>query len=258
MAKKKVKHSVRKSLGPLRLKLKALVDEANKRIQALFSAGSHSKALEEATRTQLKSRRSHDTLFEWDLPRTRDINREFARVQAFLSDYTSTPLGSEAFGKGMQRGLFGGQFRKDGGYGADPTQIDKETAERVFDIYHKAIDTKGGWERVMGYLKASHTGLVDYGSEELINAIYDMFEQGTMEEASIALGRVAVDSEDYDSYIQAKAELLIQEMIDSYDRISEMERAGVDYGLLESATERQERIRKWKWRIEREGYKNWK
>lgn len=244
-----------KPLDNTRMMLKKLVDEANRRVAELADEQLESKAVYEATRTQLPSRRNSDNLFEWNLPRTRDINREFARVTAFLNDMTSMVGGTQEFISGLTHGIFGGQYRANGGYGADPNYVDKDTAERVFKIYHEALRSKGGWERVMGYLKASHTGLVDYGSEELINAIYDMFEGGSMEDAASIYGP-DLTSEDYDDFIRKKAEDLIQRMIDSYDTISKMEQEGVDYGILESKEARTERINKWRWKIEREGLKN--
>lgn len=88
MAKKKSKKKVKRtSLQPLREQLALLTEEANQRVAALGAKGLQSRAIQEALRTQLPSRRNDEgILFEANLPRKRDIAREYARVQTFLSD----------------------------------------------------------------------------------------------------------------------------------------------------------------------------
>lgn len=253
--KKKIK--LNKSLNPVREKLAVLTAEANARANALIASGTESRALYEAQRTLLPSHaEKYGELFTANLPRSRDINRELARVQAFLTDYTSMIGGAKDFSDGLTHELFGGQFRADGGYGANPQYVTKQQADLVFEIYHKALEAKGGWERVIGYLRAYNTGLVDYGSEQIINAIYDMTEGIKEENIAEEYGLQSVTPDDYRDALINKAEDLIQSMMDQYEAISELQRKSEEYGILEPDADRERRIRNWRFKMEREGYKN--
>lgn len=233
----------RQSLDPIREQLRVLVDEANARVKELQDVGATSIALEEAVRSRLKSWGEDEPMFRADLPRMRDIKRELARTQAFLTDYTSTPEGAVAFVGGLthERGLFGGQWRQKGMAGYNEDVVSKEDADLVFDVYHRAIEQAGGWERVIGYFRANNSGFIDYGSEELVNMVYDM-----------VLNQPNMSEED----LIAQTYNYIEDMIDLYERIAEKQQAGVDYGEIVSDPDRDVRIARWKWQVERERRRN--
>ena len=179
---KKKKIKIRGSLNPLREKLNVLTTKANQLVAELHEAGvsEQSRALSEARRTAIRFHSEDEgTLFTSNLPRAVDIGREMARVQQFLGDVTSTPSGVISDSVVTAQHLFGGQYRADGGYGANPDYVDKDTAEKVFEVYRKALESQGGWQRVMGWLGSRSHGLQDYGSENLITAIYDMIISGS-------------------------------------------------------------------------------
>ena len=241
MAKKKAKKKVqRQSLQPLREQLALLTNEANARVAALSNKGIQSRAVQEAIRTQAPSRRNDEgVLFEANLPRKRDLARELARVQAFLSDYTSTEQGAYAYTSEVESGLFGGQWRQNGGPGYDTDKVSKETGERVFDLYHRTLEAGGGWERVIGFFRAHNIGKAQFGSENLINAIYDMVENQGMSDESILM----------------RTQDIIESMKEGYEKMAQIERAGLDYGIIDDSGYF-DRINYWKWRVAREGYKN--
>ena len=251
--KKKKKIRLGKSLNPLREKLNVLTSEANQRVMELHAAGisEQSRALAEARRTAIRFH-SEDKgeLFTANLPRSVDIGREMARVQQFLNDITSTPEGIQRDSVVTSQHLFGGQFRADGGYGANPDYVDKETAEEVFEVYRRALEAQGGYQRVMGWLGARSHGLQDYGSENLINAIYDMVTNGTDEEIMGSIGDKsggALTDADKLDYYSIKASNMIEEMIEESKRISELQQMGEDYGIL-SSTEKDQKLRTELWR----------
>lgn len=231
---KKKKIRVNKSLNPLREKLNILTTQANKLVAELHASGlsEESRALSEARRTSIRFHSEEEgRLFTSNLPRSRDIGREMARVNQFLNDITSTPSGVIKESVVSAQQLFGGQFRVNGGYGANPNYIDEDTAKKVFEIYRKALEAQGGYQRVMGWLGARSHGLQDYGSENLITAIYDMVIEG---------------DDDIDSYA-IRASQLIEEMIEESQHISELQKMGEDYGIL-SSTEKEQRLRTKLWR----------
>lgn len=247
---------LRKSLNPMREKLKALTMSANIRVAELRDAGVNSKALAEAEKTQRKVHRETGELFTSDVKSTRELNRELARVQAFLTDYTSLVEGAKTFTGELTHELyFGGQYRADGGYGANPEFVSKEKAEQVFEIYHKVLERGGGWERVIGYIKAMYPAFTEYGSEQLINAIYDMTEQVSVEDMRADVGRVDLGPEDLTEYYIMKASDLVDEMIQNYECIAEVQKYGEDYGYLEKDEERDSRMKLWQWKVQREEMK---
>lgn len=247
---------LRKSLNPMREKLKNLAIMANQRVNELRSAGVDSKALFEAEKTQRKVHRETGEVFTSNVKSTRELNREMARIQAFMTDYTSLVEGAKMFTGELTHELyFGGQYRADGGYGANPEFVSKEKAEQVFEIYHKVLERGGGWERVIGYIKAMHPSFTEYGSEQLINAIYDMTEQISVEDMRADVGRRDLEEEDLTEYYVMKAYDLVEEMIQNYERISELQKYGEDYGYLEKDEEREARMKLWQWKVQREEMK---
>ncbi len=116
----------------------------------------------------------------------------------------------------------------------------KEVGEQVFDIYGKVLAQEGGWERVMGYFKANSGGLIEYGSENLINAIYEM---------TVQLGTSDAAQEE----IINRAKSMIDDMIDSYKEMAVKQRAGVDYGLIGYDETADDRRNHWQWSMHRKG-----
>ena len=241
--KKKIR--LNRSLNPLRVQLAELVEMANLRVAQLNDAGVESKALDEATKTRRKVHKEmgEGIVFTSQVSSMREFNREFARLQKFLTDATSTVSGAETFRNGLTHGLFGGQWRVDGGYGADPSVVSEETAKKVFDIYHRAVERAGGWEQTIGFMYASRGGMTEYGSENLINAIYDMVEGG---------GEVGMSEDDLIAMYIAKAAEMIETSKNTVERINELIKFGEDYGYVEKDAEREERINTWQWKIKRE------
>ena len=242
-SKKKSNYKKPHSLDPLREQLQVLVDEANARVKELQDAKLQSKALDEAIRSRLKSWGEDYPMFRADLPRTRDIKRELSRAQAFLTDYTSTVEGAKAFSGGLthESGLFGGQWRKVGMDGYNEDVVSKEDADLTFSVYHRAVEMAGGWERVIGYFRANNNGLIDYGSEQLINMIYDM----VLNQREADEGVLLEQTYNY-----------IEDMIHLYEDLSAKQRAGVDYGELVEDPDREARIARWRYQVEREKRRN--
>lgn len=222
-------------LDPAREKLYALTSVANERYWNLRREGVASRAAIEAERTLTNSHRekyfdTNNEMFTANLPSKREINRELSRVMAFLNDPTSFAPASETFQSQMATGLFGAQWRKDGGGGYDPERVSKSDAEMVFDIYSRVISAGGGWERVIGYFRLMSPGLVDYGSTNLINAIYDMVQN--KESINLSEGIEQVEGEIIKRSLQ-----MIDEMRDMYENLTDLQMKGNDYGSILTAKE---------------------
>lgn len=256
MAKSKLKNKKKirlsKSLNLLRAELNVLTSQANALVAELRASGyaEDSRALLEAERTAIRFH-TEDQLFTANLPRSRDIGRELARVREFLTDATSTVEGTQRELYGLNQSLFGGQYRADGGYGANPAYVDRQTAERVFEIYRKALEAQGGYQRVMGWLRAKYNGLQDYGSENIINAIYDMVTNTSDNAIAAAMpdwsSRGGLSEEDRIDYWSLKASDMISDMIEEAQRISDLQQMGIDYGILPSK-DKEERLKTQIWR----------
>lgn len=224
----------RRKLEPLRMQLQVLVNQANERAEQLIKAGLPSRALLEAQRTlKRKSTRANDEfLFRSDLARKVDINREFARVHAFLNDYTSTMTGAANFTTDINSldGAFGGRWKVSTGENFDTSRIDKTMASKAFDIYRRVVEQAGGWERAVGLFQGKES-LVGYGSENLITAIYDMVQNSVNEGDIINLARDMVESG-----IQAYQEMAANQVAD------------YDYGIVFDDEEAQQRRNFYTWR----------
>lgn len=228
-------------LQQYRQQLDVLVKEANSRVDRLAGMKRvQSRALDEARRTVPESRKS-DELFTSDLRTESQINRELSRVMAFLGDYTSLARGAEGFTEDLtSAGLFGGQYRANGGPGYDDSVVDPEIGDKVFDIYHRVLEVEGGWSRVMGYFNANSGGLVQYGSNNLINAIYDMVTNfGTTDKAT---GKII-----------KRATKMIDTMIETYQEMAVRQRSGVDYGFLGNDEFAEDRRNRWEWDMKKKG-----
>ncbi len=246
-AEKKKQHD---KLEQYREQLSSLVQRANERVNVLntFSAEKASKneefasrALDAARASLPESRDTNGDLFNANLRTEKQIKRELSRVMTFLNDPTSLSSGAEQFTEDLTAaGLFGGQYRANGGPGYDEERVTKEVGEQVFDIYGKVLAQEGGWERVMGYFKANSGGLIEYGSENLINAIYEM---------TVQLGTSDAAQEE----IINRAKSMIDDMIDSYKEMAVKQRAGVDYGLIGYDETADDRRNHWQWSMHRKG-----
>lgn len=212
-------YNKRVSNEPLRKQLEVLVNQANKRLERLTRMGYDTRAVAEAQRTMVSVHRETGQLFTSKLSRTRDIQREFARVNTFLSDYTSLAEGAENFNADLNRffkkgmdapRLFGGQFED----GYNSAEITYNRAQKVFDIYRRVLEVAGGWERVVGIFRNPNTK-VEYGSDVLINEIYDMVDQGFNTEDTIFRAWQMVDA--------------AQNM---YDEMATKQASNVDYGRV--------------------------
>lgn len=231
----KKERQYQRPLDPAREKLYVLTSEANERYWNLRREGVASRAAIEAERTLTNSHRekyfdTNNEMFTANLPSKREINRELSRVMAFLNDPTSFAPASETFQSQMATGLFGAQWRKDGGGGYDPERVSKSDAEMVFDIYSRVISAGGGWERVIGYFRLMSPGLVDYGSTNLINAIYDMVQN--KESINLSEGIEQVEGEIIKRSLQ-----MIDEMRDMYENLTDLQMKGNDYGSILTAKE---------------------
>ena len=225
--------TTRKSLYPAREKLNVLTEEANRRYHELQDSGTKSRAVLEAVRSLTKSHKEKyyepsDELFTSNLASTREINRELARTLAFLNDPTSLAGGEEIYERQLGEGLFGAQYRVDGGPGYNEEFVTKADADMVFDIYHRIIEHGGGWEMVVGYFQMLNPGLIDFGSENIINAIYDMVRN----KADIKLSE---GIEDVSGEIIKRTNELIDNMKAVYSNLSELQLSGNDYGSILTA-----------------------
>ena len=231
----------REKLEQYREQLAVLVEKANERVNDLARTSFTSRALDTARTTLPESRDANGDLFTANLRSEKQIKRELSRVMTFLNDPTSLSSGAERFTEDLTAaGLFGGQYRANGGPGYDETRVSQEVGEQVFDIYGKVLAQEGGWERVMGYFKANSGGLIEYGSENLINAIYEMTVQlGTSDSAQ--------------EEIIGRAKAMIDDMVASYQSMAVRQRAGIDYGLIGFDETAEDRRHHWQWNMQRKG-----
>lgn len=225
----------RRPLDPAREKLNVLTAEANRRYHELQNKGIESRAVFEAVRTLTKSHnekyyKPNDELFTSNLASTREINREIARTLAFLNDPTSLTEGNETYRQRLGEGLFGAQYRKNGGPGYNEELVDEEDAKMVFDIYHRILEESGGWEMVVGWFQLMNPGVIEFGSENIINSIYDMVNNRDR----ITLSK---DIEDVSGEIMKRTLKMIDEMKDVYSNLAKLQLSGNDYGSILSKKE---------------------
>lgn len=170
------------SLDIFREELSKMAMQANQRASQLNGS---SMALQEAQRTLPKSRRGDNQLFTGDLRTLRQMKREYARLQTFMSDWRSTPEGEQFYedeerGKNF-RGAFGGQWLSKYGETYDKSKIDDEEAKEAFRLYHELVEEFQGEDRAR-MLWNKDASKISYGSENMIAAIYDMVNQGYSDE----------------------------------------------------------------------------
>lgn len=224
----------RRKLDPAREKLSVLVNQANKIYERQQRNGEYSIGMLEAERTMVKVHKESGKMFVSDLKRSREINRELGRVMTFLTSYNQV---GEYSSFDHETGFFGANWRKNGGKGYDESRVDEEDAKMVFDIYHRVIEAGGGWERVIGYFRLMNPGIIDYGSENLINSIYDMVQN---KEYLNLTGGNSVEGE-----IIARSLDIIDTMKEVYEGLAELQRSGNDYGSILTKEEMEQNRSYW-------------
>lgn len=255
----------RKSLDPLREQLAVLVNQANMRVKELEDNKIMSRALIEAERSKRAqtSRDNETDLFKTNFHDRRRIKREFARVQEFLNDYTSTLEGAENFTTKMSdlAGAFGGQWKARTGENYDTTRINKELANKTFDLYRRVVEAAGGWERAVGMFQGNNS-LIGYGSENLINAIYDMVQnEDAVSNMDEFLSKFHTDDNtpvtSYEEAILLRARAMIETGIENYKEMTEKMRSDYDYGVIQEDPDRKARraFYIWKRNLRKEKHK---
>lgn len=246
----------KRSLDPLREQLAVLVNQANARVAELKQNQEMSRALIEAERSfkAQTSRSGEEELFKANFHNRRQIKREFARVQQFLNDYTSTLEGAENFTTSLSdlAGAFGGQWKARTGENYDTTRINKALAEKTFDLYRRAVEAAGGWERAVGMFQGGNS-LVGYGSENLINAIYDMVQnEDSVSNMDEFLSKFHTDDNtpvtSYEEAILLRARAMIETGIENYKEMTEKMRSDYDYGIIQEDPDRKARRAFYIWR----------
>ena len=204
------------SLNIFRDQLSKMAEQANYRASQLSGS---SMALQEAQRTLPKSRRADNQLFTGDLRTLRQMKREYARLQTFMSDWRSTPEGEQFYEdeeRGANfRGAFGGQWLSKYGETYDKSKIDDEKAKTAFSLYHNLVEEFQGEDRAR-MLWNKDSSKISYGSENMIAAIYDMVNQG-------------YSDEDIMNYAREKMEKNYLEL-QQYNEFSKLK---YDYGILD-------------------------
>lgn len=206
-----------KNLNFLRDELSSLAKKANVRASRL---GGSSQALKEAQRTLPKSRRGENELFTGNLRTIKQMQREYARIQQFLSDWRSTPEGEQTYederGSWEQyKGAFGGQWLKKYGETYDKSKISEDLAKKAFELYDRLVEEYQGEDRAR-MLWNKNSGKISYGSENMIAAIYDMVNQG-------------YSDLDIMNFAREKMELNYLEL----QRQADFEKRQDDYGVLD-------------------------
>ena len=222
----------RVSLEPLRKELDVLVQQANTRVSQLLEQGLPSRALLEAQRTlkNMPTRVDDVELFKADLKSRKQINREFARVQEFLNDFTSTIKGAKNLQTDFDR--FSGSWYTGEG-------MNQDLRGKTFEIYRKVLEAAGGWERAVGILKGKES-LIGYGSENLVNNIYDMLENNYAEGDIISIALEQIESG-----------------LKAYEDMASRQVSGYNYGIVFDDDTVQARRDFYMWRSRfRKEYKN--
>lgn len=208
MAKKKKSKVKKRKSSSKKLELEILVNEANKRLSRL---NTNSRAYEDAKKS-LPAHRKGGELFTTNLRGADSFAREYTRVNKFLNDWTSFAEGAEQFNTDVSRlqGAWGGQYK---GTNYDTTRLNKDLAEASFKIFDEIVESKGGWDRVIGFFQKESK--IEFGSDVLLNAIYDMLENGYPEDE-----------------IHTRAWALVDSAIAEFDKMAVLQRSNRNYGEL--------------------------
>lgn len=215
-AKKRPLEQIRKDLQPLQR-------QAMDRVKELREAGvlNISMAYQSALASKPESKKSRRWLFDLNDAKTfKELQREAGRMQAFLSDESSTVEGAkwtfnemrlvEAYG-----GAFGNQWKASTGGTYDPSRVDSEYLKAAGKIWRMMEDVKGAY----GLLYDENS----YESESTFMSIYDMVVQRDIKLDE--LGRFASD-DDEDRGIQTMFDVLmkLKEYKEKYTQEAMLER----------------------------------
>lgn len=253
------------SLDSLRKRISKLMRKALRRVNDLTSSGVPSRALEEAMRTILPSRRDLVNSGELELfsvsdkHRKRELLREERRIKEFLNSYSSTVEGakleaSQIFKDQISantkfKGVFAGhavdydelakRLEQKGLYTStgDYTQMAKDVASIAFRAYRMVVEN------------SKYANLIyyegGYGSNNLINYIYQVVEENP----------AAWASADLLSQVGARE---AREMLDEFEKIrgedAEFERNNGDSELGAFYTTDKERSRQARTFWQRNGF----
>lgn len=194
--------STREVNPDLRRYLEERVEQANRLADDYWAYANNEFIINNARRTLPPSRKKDEELFSANIKTEKAIMREIARMDVFESSIR-TSIGDnyeeimtsklttkqsdtiEQMRQEFYKGAFGGQWMKDNDDNEtyDKSRIDKDFAEKAFDLYHRLVEEYQSED----YLRMlwSRDSRVTYGSENVIIAIYDMITQGSYSDSDI-------------------------------------------------------------------------
>lgn len=194
--------STREVNPDLRRYLEERVEQANRLADDYWAYANNEFIINNARRTLPPNRKKDEELFSADIKTEKAIMREIARMDVFESSIR-TSIGDnyeeimtsklttkqsdtiEQMRQEFYKGAFGGQWMKsnDDNETYDKSRIDKDFAEKAFDLYHRLVEEYQSED----YLRMlwSRDSRVTYGSENVIIAIYDMITQGSYSDSDI-------------------------------------------------------------------------
>lgn len=194
--------STREVNPDLRRYLEERVEQANRLADDYWAYANNEFITNNARRTLPPSRKKDEKLFSADIKTEKAIMREIARMDVFESSIR-TSIGDnyeeimtsklttkqsdtiEQMRQEFYKGAFGGQWMKDNDDNEtyDKSRIDKDFAEKAFDLYHRLVEEYQSEDFLR--MLWSRDSRVTYGSENVIIAIYDMITQGAYSDADI-------------------------------------------------------------------------
>lgn len=152
-----------------KVQLEPLVSESNKRIEMIQSAGYVSYALDRVIYE------GGTDYFDLENVKNREeLLREMTRMRVFINDSGSTLEGAKLqtaqINASEYKGKFGNEYNNEehGFARFDTSAIDKDVAMRAFEAYRKIESLRS----------SQIVGEGSYGSENLINALYDAEMRG--------------------------------------------------------------------------------
>lgn len=156
----------RRTLDELRTEYSSLIEEAQERYNYMKANQLETPALWEVERSQKKQFIEGFSLE--DKHSFRELRREVVRAESFLKDSTSSVFGAKDFmireGGKQYSNSFGNQWKEQYGVSYDKSRIDDEKAKQAFKLYHQLASE-------------IQENITQYGSENLINALYDQVVQ---------------------------------------------------------------------------------
>ena len=177
------------NLDILRENLGELASTANERASQLSP---ENQAIKEAVRTLPKSRRGSNELFSGNIRTIKEMRKEYARIQAFLSDWRTTEEGETFYNTEKYKGAFGGQWLKKYGETFDKSRVTEDLAIRAFQLYDRLVEEYQSEDRAR-MLWNKDSSLISYGSENMIIAIYDMLARDISDERVFEEARRRMD-----------------------------------------------------------------